>query len=278
MIEKIKTKKVSDLLLALLLRLSGFTTLFIVLFIILYILIDGVPNIKPSLFSFTYTSENVSVLPSIITTILMTIISLCIAVPIGIFTAIYLVEYAKKGSKLTSIVRMTAETLSGIPSIVYGLFGSLFFVAFCNLGLSILSGALTLTIMILPLVIRATEEALLAVPTLFREGAYGLGAGKLRTVFKVVLPSAMPSILAGVILAIGRIVGETAALIYTAGDVAKVPTSVLDSGRTLSVHMYRLTTEALHDKEAAATAVILLFFVVIINKISNILAKKISAK
>lgn len=278
MIEKLKSKKISDLLLAFILRFASFLTVFIILFMILYILLDGLPNIKPSLFSLSYTSENVSVFPSIITTIYMTLISLVIAVPIGVFTAIYLVEYAKKGNKITSLVRMTAETLSGIPSIVYGLFGSLFFVTFCGFKLSILSGSLTLSIMILPLVMRATEEALLAVPDLFREGSYGLGAGKLRTVFKVILPSAMPSILAGVILAIGRIVGETAALIYTAGDVAKVPTSVFDSGRTLSVHMYRLTTEALHDKEASATAVILLLFVIIINKMSNIIAKKLSAK
>ena len=172
------------------------------------------------------------------------------------------------------MIRLTTETLSGIPSIVYGLFGMLFFVNTLDWGFSILAGAFTLSIMILPLIMRTTEEALKSVPDSYREGSFGLGAGKLRTVFRIVLPSAVPGILAGVILAIGRIVGETAALIYTAGSVAQIPKSVMGSGRTLAVHMYHLSSEGLYMDQAYATAVILLILVVGINTISSVIAKK----
>ena len=217
-------------------------------------------------------------LPSIINTLLLTALALVIVVPIGIFSAIHMVEYAKKGNKIVSIVRVTAETLSGIPSIVYGLFGMIFFVGVCNFGNSLLAGALTVAIMVLPTVMRTTEEALLSVPNSYREGSFGLGAGKLRTVFKVVLPSAVPGILSGIILATGRIVGETAALIYTAGTVAKVPESVFDSTRTLAVHMYNLSKEGLNTNQAYATAVVLLIVVILINMLSNFAARKLSAK
>jgi phosphate transport system permease protein len=189
-----------------------------------------------------------------------------------------MVEYAKKGNKIVSIVRVTAETLSGIPSIVYGLFGMIFFVGVCHFGNSLLAGALTVAIMVLPTVMRTTEEALISVPNSYREGSFGLGAGKLRTVFKVVLPSAVPGILSGIILATGRIVGETAALIYTAGTVAKVPESVFDSTRTLAVHMYNLSKEGLNTNQAYATAVVLLIVVILINMLSNFAARKLSAK
>ncbi len=274
--EKLKSKKPIDLFLSFILLFATAITVLTVLFLIGYILITGIPNLKPSLFSLHYTSENVSLVPAFITTIFITLISLLIATPIGIFTAVYLIEYAKKDNKLTPIIRTTTETLSGIPSIVYGLFGMLFFVTFLNFRLSILSGSLTLTLMILPLIMRSTEEALLSVENTFREGSYGLGAGKLRTIFKVILPSAMPSILSGIILAVGRIVGETAALIYTAGTVAQIPDNIFASGRTLSVHMYALSGEALHSNEASATAVVLLLLVICINKISKIIAKKLS--
>lgn len=245
-------------------------------YLIVYILIKGVPHLTPSLFSWEYNSENVSMLPSLINTVLMTLLSLLIAVPIGIFSAIYLVEYAKKGNKIVGIVRVTAETLTGIPSIVYGLFGALFFVSFCKWKLSLLSGAFTLAIMVLPVIMRTTEEALLAVPESYRQGSLGLGAGKLRTVFRVVLPSAIPGILSGVILAVGRIVGETAALIYTAGSIAELPNSIFDSTRTLSVHMYNLSKEGLHTDQAFATAVVLLVLVMLINFLSDKLANKLS--
>ena len=246
------------------------------LYIVGYILINGIPHLSPELFSWEYNSENLSMLPSIINTLIITALSLIIAVPLGIFSAIYLVEYAKRGNKLVGIIRITAETLSGIPSIVYGLFGMLFFVTALNMDYSILAGSLTMCIMILPLIMRTTEEALKSVPDIYREGSFGLGAGRLRTVFRVVLPSAVPGILAGVILSIGRIVGETAALIYTAGTFADIPEGIMDSGRTLSVHMYTLSREGLHIDQTYATAVVLLIVVILINSLSALVAKRIT--
>lgn len=271
-------KRPGSLILMLLTWLSAVITVSIVLLLILYILIKGIPHIKPELFAWEYNSENVSMMPAIINTVMITLFSLLLAVPIGIFSAIYLVEYAGRGNKLVGIVRTTTETLAGVPSIVFGLFGYLIFVIACGFGLSVLSGALTLAIMILPTIMRTTEEALLSVPDSFREGSFGLGAGRLRTVFRVVLPSAIPGILSGVILAIGRIVGETAALIYTSGTVAGIPESIFKSGRTLSVHMYALLSEGLYTDQAYATAVVLLIMVLLINMLSGAAAKKVSAK
>ncbi len=250
-------------------------TLGVLAFLIGFILVKGIPHIKPSLFSLTYNSENVSLTPALISTVLMTLLSLAIAVPLGVFSAIYLTEYAGRGNRAVALIRLTTETLSGIPSIVYGLFGLLFFVTFLGWGFSLLAGAFTLSMMILPLLMRSSEEALKAVPDTYREGAFGLGAGKLRTVFKIVLPAAIPGILAGIILAIGRIVGETAALIYTAGTVAQVPTDPMMSARTLSVHMYALSSEGLHTDEGYATAVVLLLVVALINTLSAKIAKRI---
>lgn len=263
-----------SLLMMLLVMLSAVITFAVLLFLIVYILVHGIPYLKPSLFSFTYTSENASLMPALINTVIMTLLSLLIAVPLGIFAAIFLVEYAGRGNKFVEVIRLTTETLSGIPSIVYGLFGMLFFVTTCGWGFSLLAGAFTLSIMILPLIMRTTEEALKSVPDSYREGSFGLGAGKLRTVFRIVLPSAVPGILAGIILAIGRIVGETAALIYTAGTVADVPSSVMGSGRTLAVHMYNLASEGLYMDQAYATSVVLLILVVGINTLSSVVAKK----
>ena len=265
-----------SLLVMLLVVLSAVATIAALIFLILYILVNGIPYINADLFSWTYTSENCSVIPAAINTVIMAAISLLLAVPFGIGSAIYLVEYAKKGNKLVKVIRVTAETLTGIPSIVYGLFGMLFFVTALKWKFSILAGAFTLAIMILPVILRTTEEALLSVPDSYREGSFGLGAGKLRTIFKIVLPAAVPGILSGVILATGRIVGETAALIYTAGTVAKIPNSAFSSGRTLAVHMYLLANEGLHVNQAYATAVILLILVIGINALSSFIAKKIS--
>ena len=262
--------------LAFLTLLGAVITFALLFFLIGYVLVKGIPYLNASLFSLTYTSENVSLLPSLINTLIMTLVSLAIAAPVGIFAAIFLVEYAKRGNKFVEVIRLTTETLQGIPSIVYGLFGMLFFVTTCGWGFSILAGAFTLAIMVLPLIMRSTEEALKAVPDSYREGSFGLGAGKLRTVFRIVLPSAVPGILAGVILAIGRIVGETAALIYTAGTVAKVPSSVFGSGRTLAVHMYNLSSEGLYMNQAYATAVVLLLIVLVINAVSSFIAKRIT--
>ena len=271
-------KRPGSLLLFILVRLAALATAGVFLALVGYILIKGVPHLSPSLFAFTYTSENVSLMPALINTLVMTGLSLAIAVPAGIFAAIYLVEYAKRGSRLVAVVRAAAETLSGVPSIVYGLFGLLFFVTALGWGFSILAGAFTLSIMVLPLVMRTTEEALKSVPDTWREGSFGLGAGKLRTIFRVVLPGAVPGILSGVVLAIGRIVGETAALIYTAGTVAGVPENLLASGRTLSVHMYALSGEGLHTDKAYATAVVLLVLVFGINAASAFVAKRIAKK
>lgn len=267
-------RKSSDRLLGFLMKGAAFTTFAVLVFLIAYILIKGIPNLSLSLFSLEYTSENVSVMPAIFNTIVMTAIALGIAVPLGIFTAIYLTEYADKKSKIVAVIRLTAETLSGIPSIIYGLFGMLFFVTYIGWGYSIMAGAFTVAIMILPLIMRSTEEALKSVPNTFREGSFGLGAGKLRTIFRIILPAATPGVLAGIILAVGRIVGETAALMYTAGTVADMPESVWSSGRTLSVHMYALSSEGMHMDEAYATAVVLLVIVVGINTLASVVAKR----
>ena len=264
--------------LAALVVLSAVITLAVLASLLLYILAKGIPNLNPELFQWEYNTTNVSMMPAIINTLTITVMTLLIAVPAGIFSAIYLVEYAKRGNKFVSVVRMTTETLSGIPSIVFGLFGYLFFNIYLGWGYSILGGALTLAIMVLPLIMRTTETALLSVPDAYREGSFGLGAGKLRTVFRVVLPSAVPGILAGVILAVGRIVGETAALLYPAGTAAEVADGFFSSGRTLAVHMYALLNEGLYMEQAYATAVVLLVLVVGINALSSFIAKKAGVK
>ena len=247
---------------------AAILTFAVLLFLIGYILVTGIPH---------YTSENVSMIPAIVTTVEMTALALLLAVPLGLFTAIYLNEYAKRGNKLVGVIRVTTETLSGIPSIVYGLFGMLFFVTRLHWGYSLIAGAMTLAIMILPLIMRTAEEALMSVPDSFREGSFGLGAGRLRTVFRIVLPAAVPGILSGIILSIGRIVGETAALIFTAGTMAQIP-GLTQSGRTLAIHMYVLSGEALHMNEANATAVVLLIVVLLMNALSAFAARKLTKK
>ncbi len=251
--------------------LAGLATVFIVA----YILLKGIPFLRPELFSWTYNSENVSMLPALLNTILMAILALLIALPIGIGASVYLTEYAKSGNPLVTVVRLATETLSGIPSVIYGLFGALFFVKFLNLGLSIVAGAATLSIMILPLIMRTTEEALLSVEDGYREGSFALGAGKLRTIFQVVLPSALPGIFSGVVLALGRVIGESAALIFTAGTVAEVAKSFTSSGRTLAVHMYLISGEGIYVNQTYATAVILLILVIVMNLLSEWIANKL---
>lgn len=271
-------KHPGSFLLLLLVLLAAVLTVGTLIFLIAYILIHGIPYLTPELFALEYNSENVSLVPALINTLYMTALALVFAVPIGICAAIYLTEYAKRGNKLVGVIRLMTETLQGIPSIIYGLFGMLFFVGTLHMGYSIIAGAATLAIMVLPVVMRTTEEALLSVPDMYREGSFGLGAGKLRTVFRIVLPSAVPGILSGVILAIGRIVGETAALIYTAGTVPEVASSVFDSGRTLAVHMYSLSREGMHVDQAYATAVVLLVIVLLMNGLSSLIAKKVASK
>lgn len=273
-----KKFNLSSLFLRFIVYAAAFITIAVIVFIVGYIIVKGLPNLSPKLFEWEYNSTNVTLIPALINTLIITVIAMLIAAPVGIFGAIYLNEYAKKGNKFVSVIRIAAETLSGIPSIVYGLFGMIFFVIVLGWGYSLLAGAFTLAIMILPLIMRTTEEALMSVPDFYREGSYGLGAGKLRTVFSIVLPSAIPGILSGVILSIGRIVGETAALIFTAGTLAKVPNSPFSSARTLAVHMYSLSSEGLYLEETYATALVLLILVVIINFGSEFLAKRMVKK
>lgn len=243
------------------------------LLLVAYVLVRGVPHLRLSMFSPTYTTENLSMLPAILNTLTMTGVTLLIAVPLGVGAAIYLTEYAKPGNRLVPPICLTTETLAGIPSIVYGLFGYLVFVKALHLRLSLLSGALTLAIMILPTIMRTTEEALRSIPQSYREASFGLGAGRLRTVFVILLPTALPGILGGVLLSVGRIVGETAALIYTAGTVAKIA-GLTDGGRTLAVHMYALIGEGLYTDAAYATAVVLLAVVILLNALSDLLLGK----
>lgn len=271
-------KHPGSFLLLLLVLASAVLTVGVLWYLIAYILIHGVPYLTPDLFAPEYNSDNVSLVPALVNTIFMTALALLIAVPLGIGAAIYLAEYAKRGNRLVRLIRLMAETLQGIPSIIYGLFGMLFFVTALKIGYSLLAGAATLAIMVLPVVMRTTEEALLSVPDMYREGSFGLGAGKLRTVFRVVLPSAIPGILSGVILATGRIVGETAALIYTAGTAPQIAGSLFDSGRTLAVHMYSLSREGLHVDQSYATAVVLLVIVLLMNSLSSIIARKVASK
>lgn len=267
-----------SLLTYLLVCLAALLTVGVLLSLIGYVLVRGIPALDLEMFSLEYTSDNQSMLPAIINTLTVVIVTLLFAVPIGVFSAIYLTEYAKRGSRLVKIVRMTTETLSGIPSIVYGLFGAIFFNGVLGWGYSLLSGVCTLSIMILPVIMRTTEESLFAVPDTFREGSYGLGAGRLRTVFKIVLPTAAPGILSGIILSVGRIIGETAALIYTAGTVTGIAESVMDPGRTLAIHMYAQTNEGWYEEQAFATAVVLLAFSLLMNALSGLLVKKLANK
>lgn len=267
-----------SLALMILVMLSALFAAGILLFIVGYILVNGIPHITAEQFEWNYTPENQSMMPAIINTVLMTALTLLLAVPVGIFAAVYLVEYAKRGNKLVKLIRITTETLSGIPSIVFGLFGFLMFVIHLKWGNAMLAGVITLAMMVLPLIIRTTEEALLAVPDSYREGSFGLGAGKMRTVFRVILPTAVPGIMSGVILAIGRIVGESAALIFTAGTYRAVPESLMDSTATLTVHMYIQSNEGLHTDQAFASAVILLALTFLINLASDLIERRIARK
>ncbi|TKF21815.1 phosphate ABC transporter permease PstA [Vibrio genomosp. F6] len=244
-----------------------------------YILSNGLQHVDWNFVTddYTRTGDEHGIFPMIISTIYMVIASISVAAPLGIMTAIYLTEYAKVGSKLVKIIRFCTESLAGIPSIIFGLFGMTFFVAILGLGFSILSGALTLSILILPVIIRTTEEALMAVPQTYREGSYGLGAPKIYTIWRLILPSAMPGILTSVILSIGRVIGESAPVFLTAGMVARIPDSLLDSGRTLTVHLYKLTTELFSIEEwnqAYGTATVLIVVVLLINTLTKLIASR----
>jgi phosphate transport system permease protein len=242
-----------------------------------YIIVNGVMAFKPSLIFGKFSSSNPSMSFSIFTTCLMIILTLLVSVPISVFCAVYLTEYAKRKNKFVAWIRLATETLAGIPSIVYGLFGAIFFGTVLKLGYSIATGCLTVSIMLFPVIIRQTEEAIKAVPDMYREGSYGLGASKLRTVFRIVLPSAMPGILSAVILSMGRIIGETAALIFTLGTVAQFPTGLLDSSRTLALHMYISTRDggAAGREVAFLTGAVLILVILLMNIGASYLGGKV---
>lgn len=270
----------SSKILKTLVYLSAAFTFGILGYIILYILANGVQYLTPELFELNYSTQNVSMMPALISTLYLVFGGLLISTPIGVFTGFYLVDYANRKNPVVKAIGIATDTLSGVPSIVYGLFGMLLFVTPAGFGLgigySMLSGILTISIMILPVIIRSTEEALIATGMPIRQASYALGAGKLRTLFTVVLPVAMPGILGGVILAIGRIVGETAALMFTLGTATNLPQSIFTSARTLSLHMYMLSTEGQHVGQAYATAVVLLLLVLILNGLSTLVSRRLS--
>lgn len=251
-------------------------TIFMMLAIVIYIFAGGIEHITPELLFGDFSSENPSMKFAIITTVILVLLSLLISVPIGVGCAIYLTEYAKSGSKVVRLIRLATETLAGIPSIIYGLFGALFFGTALNMGYSILSGVLTISIMVLPTIIRTSEEAIKSVPLLYREGSFGLGAGKLRTIIKIVLPSAANGIFSAIMLSVGRMVGETAALIFTLGSVAQMPKSIMDSSRTLAIHMYISTRDGgmAGRNVAFATGAVLIVIVVAINIFTLYLSRK----
>ena len=268
-------------LLLILVAIATFATAAVVVGIVIYVLWQGVPHLKPELFSWRWTIDNLSLMPSLINTLVISLISLLLAGVIGIFAAIFMVEYAKSTNVFVKIVRMAAETLSGIPSIVYGIFGMMFFVDedFLGMGFTLLGGALTMTMMILPLIMRTTEEALLAVPDSFREGSFALGAGKLRTIFVIILPSAIPGIISGVILGLGRVVGETMALVFTAGSAFNIkrPAGPMSQGCTLTVYMYSIISEnpSEYAGVAWAIAVVLILLTILINGAAELIGNKL---
>lgn len=274
-----QSRQVKDNILNALVWAAAALTVGFLFWIIWYILSNGLLHVDWNFISdnYTRTGEEHGIFPMIISTIYMVVASIAVAAPLGIMTAIYLTEYAKVGSRLVKVIRFCTESLAGIPSIIFGLFGMTFFVAILGLGFSILSGALTLSILILPVIIRTTEEALMAVPQTYREGSYGLGASKIYTIWRLILPSAMPGILTSVILSIGRVIGESAPVFLTAGMVARIPDSLLDSGRTLTVHLYKLTTELFTIEEwnqAYGTATVLIVVVLLINMVTKLIAKR----
>ncbi|MDR1899133.1 MAG: phosphate ABC transporter permease PstA [Treponema sp.] len=243
----------------------------VLVFVIGYILKQSAGYLNLSLF---IGSARESILPMIITTFYVVVLSLVIALPIGILTAVFLNEYSGNSFGIR-LLRIAIETLAGIPSILYGLFGLLMFCRFFKLGQSVIAGALTLSIMILPVIIRTTEEALKTIPDSFREGSLSLGAARYQTIFFVVIPSALPGIVSASILAAGRVVGESAPVLLTVGITRNIPRTVFDSGRTLTVHLYYLTKEAINPGDfgiAFATAAILIIFVIIMNTATRIIS------
>ena len=246
-----------------------------------FIFIKGFPHLTPRLLfgKYEFGSEKITVFPSIIATLMTVFLSLVIAIPIGIGTAVFLNEYAKKKNFFIKIIRSAIDVLNGVPSIVYGLFGMIVFVPLSGGTSSILAGSLTVSIMLLPTVVRSTEESLKSVQDSLREGSLALGAGKLRTIFKIVLPSALPGITAAILLSMGRVIAESAPFIYTMGSViSAIPTSYLDSNATLAVALYRLSGEGWYTNEAYATAVVLIVLVLGLNLLAEFVAGKLNKR
>ena len=241
-------------------------TIGVLVFVVGFILARGLPHLTWGFLTESPRSmgREGGVLPMIVGTLWVTGLAVLIAAPIGVGTAVYLTEYTREG-RLTAVIRFGADCLAGIPSIIFGLFGFVFFVITLGLGLSVLSGALTLALMVLPTIIRTSEEAIRAVPRAYRDAGYGLGASRWQMVTKVVLRSAMPGIGTGIVLAIGRSISETAAVMLTAGSALKLPASVFDSSRTLSLHFYILSREGLSMTKAYATASILVLAILAVN-------------
>lgn len=259
-----KTKlRPKDFIFKAIVYLSGIITVLALVFIVGYILLNGFSSFSVEFFS--------SLTPMIITTLVSVVLTLLIALPLGIFSAIYLNEYSVN-PKLLKVIRFSIDSLVGIPSIIFGLFGMLFFVNMLNLGFSIVAGTLTLSIVVLPTIIKTTEEALKTVPISYKEGSYALGASKLRTIMLVILPTAKNGISNGVILAIGRIVGESAAVYMTMGTVPYMPKNLMSSAQTLSVHMYLLAKEGQTLSDSFGTATVLIVLVIIINFLAHLVS------
>lgn len=271
-----KSRNTKDIILKYLIYLAAFITVSMLVVIVGYIFYKGFRNISfDFIFSDYQTSGDGGVYPMIVATLYTVLIAILVSAPIGILSAIYLQEYAKQG-KLVSAIRFCTESLAGIPSIIYGLFGGIFFVVFMKMGYSLLSGSLIVAIIILPVIIRTTEEALKTVPQSYREASFALGATKLQTLYKVIIPSAIPGIISGVILSIGRVIGESAAILLTAGTVAKLPDGIMSSARTLTVHSYLLTKETGDIVTASSIGIILIVIVLFLNTLAKIAGKKLS--
>jgi len=267
-----------EIFIKLLIWLSGIIIVGILFVIIAYITVKGISAIS---WEFIFEAprragKEGGISTTIVSTVYLTLVSLIIAVPLGVGSAIYLEEYAQRNSWFANLVNLTAETLAGIPSIVFGLFGFVFFVIFLQMDWSVISGSLTLAIMMLPTISRTSQEAILSVPAEYRENSLALGASKWQTIRKVVLPLAVPGIVTGVILSIGRAVGETAALILTAGSSLGMPSGLLDPARTMSVHLYMLAMEGLSMERAFGTAFLIIVMILIINYLANVSLRMMS--
>ncbi|MDD3243077.1 MAG: phosphate ABC transporter permease PstA [Eubacteriales bacterium] len=267
-----KARKVTDGLVKVFVWLCAGITAALLIWILVYIMSRGLPHVTWEYLTSKFGGDDHGIYPMIVSTLCLVGLTLLFAAPVGVFAAVYLVEYAKPG-KLVNVIRFATECLSGIPSILFGLFGFIFFVQICNFKFSLLSGALTLALMVLPTIIRTTEEVLKTVPVSYKEGSLALGANKLYTLFRITLPSALPGVLTALILSIGRIVGETAAVFLTAGMVYRVPKSIFSSGRTLAVHLYAIANEGFSFDECFATAAVLVVLVLLINFAADLAGK-----